>query len=327
MTSFAHESVLGQACERMKRGVKCMTKLPAKAVFAAIFCNVLFGSAFPMIKLGYEFFGITTDVFSKILYAGIRFFIAGIIIFIIDSVSRKKFSAVGKNNLRNVILLGITYTFLQYIFFYVGLSNTTGASGSVVNSASAFTAILLAHFIYPDDRLNFKKIAGCVLGFSGVALACFSSGEFSGVKFSGEGFILIAGMFFVVGSVINKKAARYSGSFTVTAYNLLIGGFLLIVTGLCGYNGEMSVTPEGIFVLLYLVFVSSVGVTLWSTLLKHYPIGKLSVYNFIIPVSGTLLSGLFLRENIFIWQYMVALLLVSVGILTVNDVFVRKNKA
>ena len=55
----------------------------------------------------------------------------------------------------------------------------------------------------------------------------------------------------------------------------------LIVTGLCGYNGEISVTPEGIFVLLYLVFVSSVGVTLWSTLLKHYPIGNTNVTDFI----------------------------------------------
>ena len=302
-----------------------MKKLPPKAIFAAIFCNILFGSAFPMIKLGYEFFGISDDVFSKILYAGIRFFIAGIVVFVIDSVRNKKPSAIKKNNIKNVVLLGVTYTFLQYIFFYVGLSNTTGASGSVVNSASVFFAIILAHFIYPDDKLNFKKIVGCALGFAGVALACFAGGEFSGFGFSGEGFILIAGMFFVVGSVINKEASKINGSFTVTAYNLLIGGFLLTVTGLLGYNGEMTVTPLGILVLLYLVLVSSVGVALWSSLLKNYPIGKISVYNFIIPVSGTLLSGLFLRENILIWQYAAALLLVSVGIFCVNYIPNRKS--
>ena len=301
-----------------------MKKLPPKAVFAAVFCNILFGSAFPMIKLGYEYFGISDDVFSKILYAGIRFFIAGIIVFVIDSVRNKKPSAIEKKNIKNVVLLGVTYTFLQYIFFYVGLSNTTGASGSVVNSASVFFAIILAHFIYPDDKLNFKKIAGCVLGFSGVALACFAGGEFSGFKFIGEGFILIAGMFFVVGSVINKKASKINGSFTVTAYNLLIGGFLLIVTGLFGYNGEWKITFVGILVLLYLVLVSSIAVTVLSSLLKTYPIGKISVYNFIIPVSGTLLSGLFLKENIFIWQYGAALLLVTIGIFSVNYIPNRK---
>jgi drug/metabolite transporter (DMT)-like permease len=301
-----------------------MKKLPSKAIFAAIFCNILFGSAFPMIKLGYEYFGISDDVFSKILYAGIRFFIAGIIVFVIDSVRNKKPSAIEKKNIKNVVLLGVTYTFLQYIFFYVGLSNTTGASGSVVNSASVFFAIILAHFIYPDDKLNFKKIAGCVLGFLGVALACFAGGEFSGFKFIGEGFILIAGMFFVVGSVINKKASKINGSFTVTAYNLLIGGFLLIVTGLFGYNGEWKITFVGILVLLYLVLVSSIAVTVLSSLLKTYPIGKISVYNFIIPVSGTLLSGLFLKENIFIWQYGAALLLVTIGIFSVNYIPNRK---
>jgi drug/metabolite transporter (DMT)-like permease len=301
-----------------------MKKLPPKAVFAAVFCNILFGSAFPMIKLGYEYFGISDDVFSKILYAGIRFFIAGIIVFVIDSVRNKKPSAIEKKNIKNVVLLGVTYTFLQYIFFYVGLSNTTGASGSVVNSASVFFAIILAHFIYPDDKLNFKKIAGCVLGFLGVALACFAGGEFSGFKFIGEGFILIAGMFFVVGSVINKKASKINGSFTVTAYNLLIGGFLLIVTGLFGYNGEWKITFVGILVLLYLVLVSSIAVTVLSSLLKTYPIGKISVYNFIIPVSGTLLSGLFLKENIFIWQYGAALLLVTIGIFSVNYIPNRK---
>lgn len=301
-----------------------MKKLPPRAIFAAIFCNILFGSAFPMIKLGYEYFGISDDVFSKILYAGIRFFIAGIIVFIIDSVRNKKIAAIAKPNIKNVILLGVTYTFLQYIFFYVGLSNTTGASGSVVNSASVFFAIILAHFIYPDDKLNFKKIVGCAVGFAGVALACFAGGEFSGFGFSGEGFILIAGMFFVIGSVINKKASKINGSFTVTAYNLLIGGFLLIVTGFLGYNGEITVTPLGILVLFYLVLVSSVGVAVWSSLLKNYPIGKISVYNFIIPVSGTLLSGLFLKENILIWEYAAALLLVSVGIFCVNYIPNRK---
>ena len=67
-----------------------MNKLPGKAVTVAIFCNILFGSAFPMIKLGYEFFNISDNIFSKILYAGIRFFISGVIVLIIDVLKQKK---------------------------------------------------------------------------------------------------------------------------------------------------------------------------------------------------------------------------------------------
>ncbi|MBQ4087642.1 MAG: DMT family transporter [Clostridia bacterium] len=243
---------------------------------------------------------------------------------IIDALKQKKVPVVQKSNRINVLLIGLTYTFLQYIFFYIGLSNTTGASGSVVNFASVFVAIVLAHFIYPDDKLNFKKIAGCVIGFSGVVLACFANGGAHKISFGGEGFILIAGTFFVIGSAINKKASQINNSFTVTAYNLLIGGFLLIITGMFGYRGEITVNLPGILVLLYLILVSSAGFTLWSMLLKNYPIGKPSVYNFVIPVSGTMLSGLFLRENIFTWQYVTALFLVSSGICTVNYTSIKK---
>lgn len=295
-----------------------MNKLPMKAVLAAILCNVLFGSAFPVIKLGYEFFGIYDDAFTKILYAGIRFLISGIVVFIIDAIRQKKIPVIRKENRMNVFLLAITYTSLQYIFFYVGLSNTTGASGSVVNSASVFIAIIFAHFVYPDDKMTVKKLFGCIIGFSGVVIACFANEGISGVSFEGEGLILIAGTFFVVGSMINKKASRLNSSYTVTAYNLLIGGFLLIIIGAIGSKEGIIVTLPGIFALMYLIMVSSVGFTMWSMLLKAYPIGKLSVYNFIIPVSGTMLSGLFLKESIFTWQYISSLILVSAGIFVLN---------
>lgn len=300
-----------------------MNKLTMRAVLVAVFCNVLFGSAFPMIKLGYKFFNISDDVFSKILYAGIRFFISGIVVFVVDMLKHKKTPVVQKGNRLNVLLIGLSYTFLQYIFFYIGLSYTTGAAGSVVNSASVFIAIVLAHFVYPDDKFNFKKIAGCIIGFSGVILACFANDGAVKISFYGEGFVLIAGIFFVIGSIINKKASQIDNNFIVTAYNLIIGGSLMILTGILGYNGEITVTFPGVIVLVYLVLVSSVGFTLWSALLRNYPISKLSVYNFVIPVSGTMLSGLLLKENVFAWQYVVALFLVSLGIYIVN--YISKN--
>ena len=295
-----------------------MKNLPLKAVLMAIFCNILFGSASPFIKLGYEYLNITDDVYSKLLYAGVRFFVSGIAVFIVDALMTKKIPKPQKGNGFNVVLLGITYTFLQYIFFYVGLSYTTGASATVINSSSVFMAIVLAHFIYKNDKLTLPRVVGCVLGFAGVVIACLAGGGMGQISFMGEGFILLTALFFVLGSVINKKASKLDSSFTLTAYNLLIGGFLLIVAGLIGYRGGIEVTAKGILVLAYLIFVSSAGFTMWSILLKNYPIGKISVYNFVIPVSGTILSGIFLKENIFTWQYVVALALVSVGIYIVN---------
>ena len=303
-----------------------MDKLPMKAILTAVGCNILFGTAFPLIKMGYAYFSITDDVFAKILYAGIRFFVSGILVWLFDAVRQRKTPVVAVSNRINVVLLGLTNTFLQYVFFYMGLSKTTGASGSVVNSSAVFMGILLAHFLYPNDKLNLKKVIGCVLGFAGVVIACFANESAGRFSFFGEGFILIADAFFIIGSAINKKATRINHSFTVTGYQLLIGGFLLIAVGLCGYRGGITVTWQGVLVLLGLVLVSSVGFSIWSMLLKSYPMGKLSVYNLVIPISGTLLSGLFLRENIFTLRYMLALVLVSVGICTVNYNGGRRGK-
>lgn len=35
-------------------------------------------------------------------------------------------------------------------------------------------AIVLAHFIYKNDKLTFPRVAGCILGFAGVVIACFA---------------------------------------------------------------------------------------------------------------------------------------------------------
>ncbi|MCP5934261.1 EamA/RhaT family transporter, partial [Klebsiella pneumoniae] len=61
---------------------------------------------------------------------------------------------------------------------------------------------------------------------------------------------------------------------------------------------------------------------LWSVLLKHNRVSMIAPFNFVIPVAGTVLSAIFLGENIFEWKYAIALVLVCVGIRWVN-----KNQA
>lgn len=298
--------------------MKEKNSLPVKAVAAALFCNTLFGSAFPAIKIGYEAFGITDDVFMKILFAGIRFFLSGVIVWVIAAFRTKRIPKVERKCVSDVFCVGFFYTFLQYIFFYVGLSNTSGASGSIVNSSSVFITVVLAHFLYPDDKLNIRKIIGTVLGFAGVLSATLANDRMNGFSLNAEGFILIAAVCYCVGSVFIKRAGRKMDSFTVTSYNLLIGGAMLTVLGLLGSRGTMQVTPFGVLVLLYLCLISSAGVTIWSDLMKTYPLGKISVYSFVVPVSGTILSALLLGEDILKWQYLLALLSVCAGIIIVN---------
>lgn len=298
--------------------MKSIQKLPIAAIFLAIFCNVLFGSASPAIKLGYKLFNITDGVFVKILFAGVRFFASGIMVLLVAAARTHTFPRPAKGNGLTVVGVGLLYTALQYIFYYIGLSNTSGASGSIISSVSVFIAVVVAHFVYADDKINSKKIIGSVIGFVGIVFAVLANDKIGGFTFFGEGFVVIASTCFVFGSVLNKKAGTKNDSFVVTAYNLLIGGGVLVVIGLCGGAVFERVTLQGIAVLFYLAMVSAVGFTIWSSLVGKYPIGKVSVYNFVIPVSGTILSAIVLGENILRWQYLLSLVLVSAGIIIVN---------
>jgi len=291
----------------------------------AIFCNVLFGSAGPFIKLGYAEFNIANDLFLQILFAGVRFFISGLIVLAVDAARQRAFPRIHRENRWTILWVALTYTFLQYACSYMGLANVTGSVGSVIPSTSTFISLFVAHFIYRDDKLNFFKVLGCVIGFAGIIIACYTGDSLGGFSLNGEGLMLASALFFVVGSVFLKKAGRFNTGFTLTAYNLTIGGGLLMVVGLIGRSGGIRVTLSGVLVLCYLIFVSSVGFTLWSMLLKKYPISLLSVFNFIIPVSGTILSGIFLKENIFTWQNICSLLLVTAGILIVNKLAVGRG--
>ena len=290
---------------------------PVYAVLLAIFCNVLWGSAYPSVKIGYELFNITDSVFEKLFFAGWRFMAAGVMVLIAAWITHKKFPRVSRQGTPYVLMMAAVYTAVQYIFFYVGLSNTTGANGSIVNSIQTFFAVILAHFVYKNDKLNARKIIGTALGFAGVLAVTLGSGA-AQLKFTGEGFILLAALSFVIGSMISKKATQTDDAMAVTGYNLLIGGAVLTAIGLMGGGSFKTVTAEGIGVLAYLSFLSAAAFTIWTMLLQYNPIGKIAVFNFIIPVSGTLLSAVFLGENIFELRYLVSLVLVCAGIVIVN---------
>ncbi len=290
---------------------------PVWVVLLAVLCNVLWGSAYPAVKIGYELFNITDSVFEKLFFAGVRFTIAGAMVLIASWITAKRLPRVSRAGRPYVLMMAVVYTAVQYIFFYVGLSNTTGTNGSIVNSTQTFFAVILAHFVYKDDKLNARKVIGAALGFAGVLAVTLGSGA-SEMKLTGEGFILIAALSFVIGSMISKRATKTDGAMPVTGYNLFIGGAILMAAGLIGGGEFKAVTARGIVVLAYLAFLSAAAFTIWTMLLRYNPLGKIAVFNFIIPVSGTLLSALFLGENIFEIRYLVSLILVCAGIIIVN---------
>lgn len=288
----------------------------------ATFCCMLWGSAYPAIKNGYILFNISANnIPAKMLFAGYRFFLAGLIVLIIALLTRKNIFAFSKNNIMQLILLGLTQTSLQYIFFYIGLAYTTGVKGSIMNATGTFFSVILAHFIYKNDKLNMHKIMGCLIGFVGVLIINFSSDL---LKFSftakGEGFVILSAFFLSASSIYGKKITQTLDSMLVTGYQLAIGGLFLVLVGYLSHGSLTGFSVKSSLLLLYLAVLSSIAFSLWTALLKYNKVGKVYIFNFLVPVFGSILSAIFLGENILEWKNAIALLLVCCGIWFVNHV-------
>lgn len=289
-------------------------------VLLAVFCTALWGTAYPAVKIGYELFGIgSADRFGQLLFAGLRFTAAGIMTLLVSVMLQKKLVIPKKENWKGIILLGLVQTTAQYIFFYLGLANTSGVKGSILYALATFFVVIFAHFIFPDDKMTFRKIAGCVIGFTGVVLITFDgSGLGGGFAWNGEGFMILSTVSSALGAIISRKVSQGQDPIVVTGYQLTGGGMILILMGLFGNGHFEVVTGNGLMLLCYLAFLSAAAFTGWTMLLKYNPASRIAIYNFLIPVFGTTFSVMFLGESVFNLRSLCALILACAGIYIVN---------
>jgi len=297
---------------------------PLWAALFAFTAAFLWGWAYPFIKLGFDEFDITAEMTgSKMLFAGIRFFISGVIILSIAKLTHRSFSfkeqARDSVFFSSLFLLAFTLlnTTLHYAAFYIGLSHSQGSRAAILNSLSVFVLVLLACVFFKSDKLTLRKLVGCVVGFGGI-LSLNLGGEGSGsFTLLGDGMIILNALCGAFAGLMTRGVNKRVDVFVGTGYSLGIGGFLLVIPGLLFGGTLPHVTLLGLFYLLMLIAISTIGFTLYNKLLTCNPVGKIAIWNSLIPVVGAVTSCLCLAEE-FHWKYAVAATLTTAGIYIIN---------
>lgn len=286
----------------------------------ATLCTLLWGSSYPAIKNGYAMLGIARDnIPAQMLFAGYRFLLAGIFLLLFAKLTGKSLAVANAKQWRQISILGLTQTTVQYVFFYIGLAYATGVKASILNATATFFSVLLAHFIYQNDRLNHSKILGCLVGFIGVMIVNFNKSALDfDVSLYGEGFIIIAAFTLAAASIYGKRISQHMDVLIMTAWQLAIGGFALMILGWATGGSLDNFDWQSTLLLIYLALLSSTAFALWGTLLKYNPVGMVTIFNFLVPVFGVALSAIFLGESIMEWKYLIALVLVCSGIFLVT---------
>ena len=300
---------------------KFMQKL--LVVFAgALICSLLWGSAFPCIKIGYRMMHIAgDDSASQILYAGLRFTLAGLLVILIGSIGKRtvllpKGKAWGK-----VLILSMFQTVGQYVFFYIGLAHTSGVKASIIEALNVFVAILVASLLFHQEKLSARKITGCIIGFAGVALVNMGSSGFDfHMSVTGEGFIFLSTVAYAFSSVLLKRYSKSENPVMLSGYQFLVGGIIMALCGFAAGGRVSGFTAASFGLLFYMACISAVAYTLWGILLKYNPISRVAVFGFMNPVFGVILSAWLLgeKEQAAGIKSVIALILVCIGIFVVN---------
>lgn len=297
--------------------------LPGLILGCLVSCG-LWGSAYPCVKIGYELFGITgSDVASRLVFAGTRFTIAGIMVVVGVSIAQRRALLPAKRDLGAIGILALFQTVLQYFFFYGGLSHAAGVASSIIGAAAYFFAILFAALIFKTENLTRKAVIGCTIGFAGVVLVNLGGSGDAAFSFAlnGEGFILLSSIAGAISTCFIAVLGRTHNSVLLSGWQFVTGGVVLLGCGLAMGGSLCPVSPGPAFTLiLYMGFISAMAYTLWSRLLAANPVSRVSIFGFMTPVFGAAMSAVLLGETDAVnpWFALIALALVSAGIVIVN---------
>lgn len=288
--------------------------------FLAAFCAVGWSLAYPLIKVGYAELGISqNDLGDKILFAGIRFLIAGLLVTAVCVLQRRK-TVIAPKQAAPLLAFAFVNTTLHYLFSYIGLSYISGSRSTILDSMGGFLLIIWSSMVYPNDAFTWKKLMGCVLGFSGIVLiqAAPIDALLSGISFKGDGMILLNACCAAAGGMMTKRISKRMDMMAATGDSMSIGGILLILMGAgLGTTSPWNLTVKSLVVIVCLILISAICFGIYNTLLAYHPISKVAIFNALIPILGVMFSCLLLHEA-FMWQYALAGGIVACSIYIIN---------
>lgn len=265
-------------------------------IFLAIISCFLWSTAFVGIKYGLQF---TTPL----RFAGIRFFISGLLIFPFYNGGVKKYFSLSIKNFKIILAIAFLQTFFQYSMFYIGLNKVPASLGAIIIGSGPLFIAMIAHLLTHDDQLTLKRFMIFLLGVAGIIVVTAGRNNFSlsgEVKLSGILLLLFSILIGGIANVIVSKDQENVPPLLLSSSSMIIGGASLFLFS--GFLEGFSLTTKPLeyyIALGWLSFLSATAVSIWFVLLKRpgVKVSSLNFWKFIIPVSGALLSWIILPDE------------------------------
>jgi drug/metabolite transporter (DMT)-like permease len=286
-------------------------------VLTALLVTFLWGSVAPAIKLGYQSLGIETNQIGKqLLFAGHITLLASFVLFLFLRTNDQSLR-LSVSGMRVVGKVAFFQIFLNYLFFFLGVSISTGVIGSIMAGTTSLFQLLFAHFLFKNEKLTWTKNVGLLLGLIGLMMLNIThSFHF---RFGwGECLLLASVLAGAWGNLLAKDVTPIVDTKRMTAYAMCFSGISLFLIGIIwtGYY-PFFFSTKAVLLLFYLGMMSATALLLWNELMRRFPVSQVSLFLFFIPIFGVIISSVLLKEQIQS-NTMVALLLVAFGIMVIH---------
>ena len=297
---------------------------PLSSTSLALLVMFFWGSLFPMIKIGYNAFGVdTSNVASILLFAGLRFLLCGAVLITVSGARMKRLEFPARSALTPILLIALTAYVLHYACTYIGISHLESSKTAIIKQTGTLFIICFAFLFRKEDRFTPAKLIGGLLGFSSILVV-----NLNGLHLSVSGYdllILLASFCSAAGMIFSKNAYDSCDPLYITAWAQLFGGVILLTLGLLLGGRLARFDLRAVLVLVYMCYASCAGYGLWNLLLKYNDMSRLNVIKFAETLFSALCSWALLGENVFRLSYLFSFLLVCAGILFCNLSTVKKK--
>ena len=275
-----------------------------------IILALIWASAFFNIKIATYSYGPLTIAFLRIFFGAIP-------VILLCYFKKIKIEAFSKDWYW-FAAIGIINLVIPFFLIAYGVQKVQSNLAAILMASTPLTAAGLAHFFTKNEKINFIKSMGVLIGFSGIIFLFSDNILINKNNFFSAFLILFGSCFYVIGGLLTLKISNKKNE-NVTA-SILIWGFLVLMPISFFFEQPWNLNPrfDSTLSLIYLgVFSTGIAWLLRFYILKHNGLVFQAQVAYLIPIFGVILGFLILNEAI-TSKVLISLIAVIIGIFLVK---------
>ncbi len=300
-----------------------MKNILKSTTFLAIFACWLWSTAFASIKIGLQYS-------TPFQFAGIRFILSGIMLFLLIGKPAMIFNEF-KHNWKFILVLSFAQFSGQYAFFYKGMELVPAALGAMIIGSSPLFIAVVAHFALHNDKMTKLKTTSILIGVVGIAIITLGRAKVelkNSLEYLGIGFLFINNLFSGYSNVMVSKQPRKISPMVLSSTSLFIGGITLFLFSIPIEGFHPKPVPAAYYLSLgWLAFLSAAAFAIWYGLLQRpgVKVSQINMWKFLIPVSGAILSWILIKNEKPDLVSLVGMAVITLSLLMLNYAHRKAN--